>query len=248
MNTQIKQLLLAGLIFSTTFAYSADNSELFSMMKKKFPQSQISSVKPVESIPGLVEITAGKNILYSSLDGKILVIGHLYDTKRNKDITQEKLTQLAKIKWSDLNLKNAFTLKKGTGEHEFSIFSDIDCYYCKKLEKELLHMTNFTARIFLVSPEILQKRKIPSQKLQTLNGILCSDKPGEQYTNLMVNGNQPPKPSKSCNMINVINQNTLFFVKAGLIGTPNLIAKNGKINPGFLPAPALTKWIELNNK
>jgi len=240
-------------IFIVVFATGAviaatDNQALTETMKKKFPGSSITSAHPVEGIPGLVELVAGKKIIYSSLDGQQIVVGHIFNTKTNRDVTQDRLNQLLKASWNSLDLGNAITIKKGNGSREFAVYSDITCGYCQKLEKEMQSLTDYTMHIILVSREYLGTKNISSMAMKNNENIICSSDSGKAFTDFMLKGTSVSSNSAQCDAKKIIEGQSLNFAKNGLMGTPNLIARNGQVNAGYMPAAKLEAWLNANAK
>lgn len=231
---------------------AANASDLTKEMQQKFPGTPITSAKSVPQIPGLVEIVTGKQIIYSSKDGKTLVFGHLFDSKTNTDITQSKLDQLTQVDWKGLDKTNSLTIKKGNGENHFAVFSDINCGYCKKLDSEMAQMNNYTAHIYLISYEYASqgKQQVPAMKLNMLEKIMCAEDPGYAYNQYMSHNRivDSAKPMKKCDFEAKLKANTLTFLANGQRGTPNLVAPNNKVQAGYMPAQQLFNWVTQNQK
>ncbi|MEQ1555545.1 MAG: DsbC family protein, partial [Gallionella sp.] len=108
-------------------------------------------------------------------------------------------------------------------------FTDPNCGYCTKLEKELSHVTDVTLYIFLYP--IFQGSDV------MVNNILCAKSPVKAWDELMQNGNAAPAATCKTNTDKVL----ALGKKLRVNGTPNLIFASGVQSPGYLPADALEK-------
>lgn len=240
----MKKKLLIGLVAGLVSFNASADVELTKKMQEKFKQTPVTNASFVDGIPGLIELVVDKNkILYTSQAGDKVLVGHIYDTATNRDLTQEKINSLSKINFKDLPFNQSITITKGAGGREFAIFTDIDCPYCKKLEQEIAKLDNVKVHVFMfplaMHPEALSKSV----------AIWCSKDKAQAYQAYMLNGVQPA-PALSCASTgeSIIKSNIRFGSENGMSGTPALIGKNGVVMPGYLPADRLNAWLDINGK
>ena len=74
---------------------------------------------------------------------------HVYDAATKKNLTEAHLRELNRVAFDSLPLDLAFKRVKGNGERKLAIFSDADCPFCARLEKELKGVDNVTIYTFL---------------------------------------------------------------------------------------------------
>ena len=73
---------------------------------------------------------------------------------------------MSRVNFEDLPLSDAIKVVKGNGERTIAIFSDVDCPYCKRLEKEeLINVDNITIYTFLYPLAIHPKARAKSEKI-----------------------------------------------------------------------------------
>ena len=51
--------------------------------------------------------------------------------------------------WSDLPFQWALTVKRGAGRREIAIFSDPNCPFCRRFERELAELDDLTVHVFM---------------------------------------------------------------------------------------------------
>ncbi|MDD1612813.1 MAG: DsbC family protein, partial [Methylococcaceae bacterium] len=131
-------------IISVAFAVSAlfsgtlraDESAVKEALGKAMPSVKIDSVKPSE-IKGVFEVMIGANVFYVSEDGKYLLQGHLVDLASRTDLTEEKLSGARKTAIDKVGEENMIIFKPKIGKYKVTVFTDIDCGYCRKLHSEI---------------------------------------------------------------------------------------------------------------
>lgn len=195
-------------------------------IRQAMPGTSIDSVS-VSVVPGLHEVVAGRNVLYTDASGRYLVIGHIYDLNTATDITAARKASLSRIPWPDLPLAAAVTY--GTGAKAVAVFSDPDCPWCGRLHAETLaRLDNVTVH------EILYPLK-PSSRTKA-EAVLCAENPGEALSRAF-SGAQLPEPDAACRnrVAGALDAALEFGRKHAIHGTPAIVTPDGRTHGGFLP-------------
>lgn len=237
-----KKTLLSFVLATASLSATAQNvqdTQLFKDMQAKFPNTQINSAMYVEEFPGMVELVVkGNKIIYTNESGSLFMLGHIFDTKRQLDITQERINSFMTVKYDKLPFENAIKVVKGNGSREFAVFTDPACPYCKKLEQELSKITDYTMFVF-VTP-------FKSQGVEIAGRINCEKNPSKAWTDFMLKGIQPTS-TDMCKVAET-KANVELAGAIGVTGTPSLLSKNGQVRPGYAPAAQLDAWLTQVNK
>lgn len=133
---KITHILALTLLALTSPALFADEAAIKKALSEFMPGAQVDSVKPSE-IRGLYEVSMGGNIFYASEDGKYLLQGQLFDAEAKKNITETKLANVRKASLDKVGEQKMIIFKPENSKHVVSIFTDIDCGYCRKLHSEI---------------------------------------------------------------------------------------------------------------
>ena len=228
---QIKILFSSLLIFIFSSIASADEASLKKSLVPYFPNEKIEILKRIPFLQ-LYEITVGDQLFYVDEKAKYFFSGHLFDLKNEKNLTEERLQEIRNARKVDINslpLEYAIQEVKGNGERKLVIFSDPNCGYCKRLEKELIHINNVTIYTFLYP--ILKGSKRISE------AIWCSDDKLKSWNNFMLNGTTPT--GKSCEA--PIDTLLKIGKQHGFNSTPTIVFANGKTVPGMISAEIIEK-------
>ena len=220
-----KALLL--FVASLSIAYAGE-AEIKSSLQKKVPQiGQINQV--VKSpVPGLYEVVTQDHLFYTDDKAQFLIDGAVYDLKSMRNITAERSRKLFALDFNQLPLELAVKQVRGKGERKLAIFTDPNCGFCKKLEKELKQIDNVTIYQFMY-PIMGSEEKV--------RGVWCSKDRSKAWDSLMQDDITPPAGTCDTPTEKVM----ALGKKLKVNGTPALIFADGTINPGYLPAPELEK-------
>ena len=173
----LKSLLLLSMLAVSHFAM-ADEASLKKAIETAYPKFKVDSVVKTP-YAGLYEVFMGGQIIYT--DEKLSFIiaeGRLVDPKSKKDVTGERLEELTKIDFNSLPLDKAIKIVKGNGSRKLVVFSDVDCPYCKQLErKELSNITDVTIYTFLYP--IDQLHPDAANKSRSIGAPQTVKKPGQ---------------------------------------------------------------------
>ena len=200
-----------------------------------YPNTRFSSVNKAK-VTGLYEVVMGDNVAYTDDSGRYFIFGHLFDMKEQVDLTAQRRVDSKKVEFPAQYLNNAIKTVKGDGSRVVAIFSDPDCPYCKKLENELAHLDNVTIYTFLFPLESLH----PEAKTKSI-AVWCAANQQQAWIQAVLTGSV--SPLKACN--NPVNDNLVLGARLGVTGTPTLIALDGRILPGAVPAEKLDQWLNM---
>lgn len=206
---------------------------------KRTVESRLGGVK-VEAVTktpylGLYEVRVGGEILYTDEKMNYLFSGNIIDAKTMQNITEKRLRELTAVKWENLPLDAAFKTVRGNGKRTLAIFSDPNCPYCKRFEKDLAKVDDITIYTFLYP--ILSQDSHEKSK-----AVWCSADKSKAWSELMLNGTMPA--AGRCDT--PIERNLELGRKYRVSGTPTLIFANGERVPGAIPAEQIEKLLAQN--
>lgn len=234
MKQKIKKTALsffALTILGITIAY-ADEDAVRKSLNKSLPSLKIDTIKASEA-KGLFEVTAGVNILYVSEDGKYLLQGHLIDMEARKDLTEGKLADTRKLAIEKLGVDQMIIFKPEKSLHKVSVFTDIDCGYCRKLHSE---MDQYMAEGITIQYLFFPRAGKGSDSYNKAVSVWCSD---DRNTALTVAKKGETPEVKTCD--NPVDTHMQLGAEFEVRGTPMIVTEKGNIFPGYVPAKQLAK-------
>lgn len=202
---------------------------------------------PVEAIaespmPGVYQVQLeGGRQLYASGDGQFLMQGYLFQIKDGKavNLTEQAESQGVAKTIDAIPASEMVVFAGKESKTHITVFTDTDCGYCQKLHSEVPELNRLGVEVrYLAFPR--QGLNAPAAK--ELTSVWCA-KDKQQAMNLAKT--RQPVPDAQCD--NPVAKQYALGQMIGVSGTPAIVLANGKIIPGYQPAPQLAK-IALESK
>ncbi|PWF49129.1 DsbC family protein [Massilia glaciei] len=230
VKTKIVLTLFAGLLATGANAQTTEDNIRKAIEPRLRPGTKIVSIKPTP-YGGLYELRVPGEIIYTDKKGEYLFIGQVMEAASGKNLTEERLAEINKIKFSDLPTSMALKMVKGNGKRVMAIFEDPNCGYCKKFRKETLtvleNVTVYTYMLNILSPDSAVKSK----------NIWCSADRNKAWDEWMLNNKLPPTAPAACIAPN--EQISELGRKYRIDGTPAIIFTDGSRIAGAVDAKAI---------
>lgn len=196
-------------------------------------------------MPGFVEVTLkGGLLLYVSADGQYMFAGgdiDIYRVTGNDLINLSEQQRAVKRRrlLDNLDESQMITFSpRGKTRATVTVFTDIDCGYCRKLHQEVPELNQRGIRVrYLAYP----RAGIPSSSYDKIVSAWCSDTPQVALTQAKAG---QKIPSKSCD--NPIAEQYALGQEFGVRGTPALVLDDGRMVPGYVPAAELADMLRIN--
>ncbi|PIV15030.1 MAG: thiol:disulfide interchange protein [Gallionellales bacterium CG03_land_8_20_14_0_80_55_15] len=223
---------IISLLLCCTFSLAhAGEAEIRQSLQSKFPG--IGKLEHVAKTPysGLYEVVVGEQLLYADEQGQYLFDGSIIEVKSRTDLTEQRRHALFAIDFNTLPLNLAVKKVKGNGQRKMAYFTDPNCGFCRKLEKELSQVNDVTLYLFMYP--------IFQGSAEIVRNVHCAKDPVKAWDELMLKGKAPA--TASCKT--PTDQVMALAKKLRVNGTPNLIFADGTQVPGYLPAAELEKHL-----
>jgi thiol:disulfide interchange protein DsbC len=231
MKTLLKSSVLAAAVLALTSAH-ADEEAVKKALAVSMPTAKIDSVKPSE-IKGVYEAVIEGNIYYVSEDGKYLLQGHLIDIKAKKDLTEEKLAAEHKKDLDAMGENNMIIFPSKIKKYQISVFTDIDCGYCRKLHTEI---DQYLAEGITVRYLFYPRAGKGSESYNKAVSVWCAADRNAAFT-----AAKQGKPVENKQCKNPVDAHMALGEKFGARGTPMIVTEKGTVIPGYVPAKDLAK-------
>ncbi|MDD2759566.1 MAG: DsbC family protein [Methylomonas sp.] len=229
---KLSQMLVATVAMLMAGQVSADEAAVKKALAEFMPRAQVDSIKTTD-IKGLYEVVAGGNIFYASEDGRYLLQGQLYDAVEKKNITENKLAEVRKAALDKVGDKNMIIFKPETSKHSVSVFTDIDCGYCRKLHSEI---DQYMAQGITVRYLFYPRAGKGSESYAKAISVWCAS---DKQKALTAAKKGEALENKTCD--NPVDQHMQLGEAFGMSGTPMIVTEKGNVLPGYVPAAQLAK-------
>lgn len=243
MKKYILALMVSALVFtvSAQAAESEDFSSIKELVNTIMPGKETDSITPTP-VSGLYEVVIGQEIFYTTRDARYIFQGTLLDWEQQVDLTnetrvamREKMNPVRKKAIDALDVNDMIVFAPEETKHTITVFTDIDCGYCRKLHAELeQYYEQGIAIRYLAYP----RAGLNSPSYHKAVAAWCAKDPQAALTAAKRNPNQRfEKEIEDCK--DPVADQLQMAYSFGLSGTPTLVLEDGSLIPGYVPADRL---------
>ena len=203
-------------------------------------QEALNGAKPdgvaPTAIPGLYEVVLGGQVLYVSEDGRFAVRGDILDLGSRANLTEDRRGELRGKAIAAVGESNMVVFAPdGPVKHTVTIFTDIDCGYCRKMHSQMADYNKEGIKIrYLWFP----REGVGSESFNKAVAVWCADNRQEALTKAKRGESNEPR---TCD--NPVQAQYELGEKLGVRGTPSLILESGEMLPGYVPPTQLAQML-----
>jgi thiol:disulfide interchange protein DsbC len=202
------------------------------------PQIQVDYIGEAP-LPGFREVIVGGQLVYVSDDGKYLVQGTVVDIATQSELTQssQALSTYRQDLLRTVKTSDRIVFAPPNAKYTVSIFTDIECGYCRKLHSEIAEYNRQGIAIeYLAFPRM----GLGSKDHTDMISVWCAPDRRKALTDAK---NGVPVPQRSCRQTPVDMQ---FNVgqRLGVSGTPAVYAPDGTQLGGYLPPAQMRQALD----
>ena len=193
------------------------------------------SVTPT-AIPGLYEVVLDGQVMYLSADGRFVVQGDIVDLGSRVNLTDDRRSELRGKAIAAVSENNMVVFApEGPVKHTVTIFTDIDCGYCRKLHSQMADYNKEGIKIrYLMFP----REGIGSESFNKAVAVWCASDRREALTKAK-RGERIEQ--KTCE--NPVLAQYELGQKLGVRGTPSLVLESGEMLPGYVTPSQLAQLL-----
>ena len=231
-----KSLFLCGVVLATgSTALVADQAADEAAIRKTLGQIPVEAIAATP-VAGIYEVVAGPHVVYVSADGRYMFQGELVDMATGKSLTEPRRRQATLAALKAVDEKEMIIYEPKKTKHTITVFTDIDCGYCRKLHNEMDDYLDAGIRVrYMMFPRAGKG----SNSYKKAVAVVCSDDPNKALTDAK---NGKSIDMKTCNSPG--DGHMALVEQLGARGTPFIIFENGQTQPGYVPAKQLAKVLD----
>lgn len=214
---------------------SAELQAVRENLAKRIPDLASSELRPTP-LDGIYELSRGMAVGYVTADGRYLIEGDLVDMATGRQITEERRRD-ARLEVLEEAAERSISFGADEAEHLVTVFTDIDCGYCRKLHEEI---DQYNERGIAIRYLLYPRSGPNSASYRKAVATWCSDDRHETLTQAK-QGTDPG--SKSCSD-HPVDAHLQAGRQLGLRGTPMMVLPNGEVVQGYVPADRLLTRLE----
>ena len=232
-------LAAAALLVAAT-AHGEGADTLIERLKKLRPNIPINDVHPTPAAGIYALELEGGTILYGTEDGRFLFAGDMYE------LTDASLVNLAETRRSGMrrDLMNSVSrdemlvfAPEGATKASITVFTDVDCGYCRKLHQEVPALNSSGVEVRYVA---YPRAGVGSESYNKIVSAWCAKNPQQALTDVKAG---KTIPQSTCD--NPVAGQYDLGQRVGVTGTPAIVLEDGRLLPGYMPAADLVAALGL---
>lgn len=236
--------LIAAVLYSAS-ALAADPAPAPAADPAKRPdlvplQAALNGEKPDSvaptAIPGLYEVVLGGQVLYLSEDGRFVIQGDMLELASRDNLTEKRRGEMRGKAIDAIGEdKMVVFAPEGPTRHTVTVFTDIDCGYCRKMHTQIAAYNKEGIKIrYLWFP----REGAGSESFNKSVAVWCADDRRDAMTKAKRGENIE---RKTCD--NPVQAEYELGQKLGVRGTPSMILESGEMIPGYVPPTQLAQML-----
>jgi thiol:disulfide interchange protein DsbC len=230
-------LLLAGAFWlAPSIAADTDGNtdeleKVRAVVSEMFGEIEPQHIQP-SPLDGWYTIRKGAIVAYISSDGRYLLQGDIIDLESQINLSENARNEARMEMMAAVPEENKIRFTPENVKYTVSVFTDIDCTYCRRLHAQIdEYMANGIEIEYMLYP-----RSGPaSQSWVKAERVWCADDRREALTNAKVDKGFE---SHSCDT-SMVSKHYAIGRDIGLTGTPAIIMPDGTLMPGYVPPDQL---------
>jgi len=239
----ISRLFAVGLgLMWVVASYAQDAERILAPLKQARPDLNYGEPRP-SPIAGMYEVSIenGPSVLVTA-DGRYFIAGDVFEVQATGIVNLAEQQRAGERREMLASLDPAeMIMFKPTGETKatITVFTDVDCGYCRKLHNEISDLNDFGIEVhYLAYP----RAGLGSPSYRKIATAWCADNRQETLTRLK---NGESIADNVCEP-NPVAAHLAMGGRMGVTGTPALILEDGTLVPGYKPAADLAALLGIN--
>lgn len=231
----LKHLFLIIPLLFSGISLAEETDKLKQKLEQTLPGVTIDGLKKVDNTQFYEGVINGE-ILYFSADGRYVFQGELVSLESRTNLTEQRRVSMRKDIIDGLDEKDMIIFEPEKTAHTLTVFTDIDCVYCRKMHSEIEQYQDLGIRIrYMAYP----RGGIGSESYDDAVTVWCNEDRRDAMTRAKAG---EELEAKTCD--NPVKAEFETGQKLGVQGTPALFMENGQMLPGYVPAERLKEILE----
>ncbi|PHS25249.1 MAG: disulfide bond formation protein DsbC [Methylophaga sp.] len=233
--TAIQRIFWLALLTVTSVVHAADTAEMQEKLEAMMPFS-VESIQEVGN-SGLFEVIIDSGeIIYFTEDLSYGFEGNIIEMVTGTNITAAKKRLQRQDILASLDEADLISYQGQKTDYTLTVFTDIDCGYCRKLHSLMDEYNALGIRIrYMAFP----RAGLDSEAFDKLEEVWCADDPEQAMTDAK---NHKNVTSKQCD--SPVAAQYKLGGRLGVNGTPALFLESGELLPGYIPPKRLRQILD----
>jgi thiol:disulfide interchange protein DsbC len=219
----------AALMLAAGPLLAGPEEEIRAALTQVVPNIKIDSIQPAP-VKGLYEVMVGTQLMYVTGDGRYFFDGRIVDLKSREDMTEPRLSGARKKLVDGVGESEMVIFEPSAkAEHTVTVFTDIECGYCRKLHSQIADYGKEGIRVrYMFFPRA--GKGSPAYKEAV--SVWCAGDSNDRRIALTEAKAGKSITEKTCT--NPVDEHMAVGEELGLRGTPAILTDSGELIPGYV--------------
>ena len=222
----MSRFLIAALLATAAFSASADDAKIEAAIASLVPGAKIDSIAESQ-VPGFYQVVLQGQVVYVSADGKYLIQGSVFDIANKTDLTETARASIRRNALAAVGPEQRIIYKAKDEKYKVTVFTDIDCGYCRRLHQEI---PEYNKRGISIEYLWFPRAGVGSEAYDKAVSVWCAPDRNKALDDAKA-GRDVPK--KTCD--NPVAADYELGQKINVTGTPAVYTVDGTQLGGYLP-------------
>lgn len=225
-----------ALLLGSSLGFAANPDEAIRQSLKSLDANLPIEAVAESAMPGVYQVQLqGGRQFYTSADGQFLLQGYLYQVRDGKAVNLTELDESRAVakQINAIPASEMVVFAPKVPKTHITVFTDTDCGYCQKLHSEVPELNRLGVEVrYLAFP----RQGLNSPAAKELVSVWCAK---DQQEAMNLAKSRQDVAEATCD--NPVAKQYELGQMIGVNGTPAIVLANGKMIPGYRPAPQLAK-------
>ncbi len=191
------------------------------------------------ALPGMYEVAIGSSVAYVTKDGRYVLQGDLYDLDENANLTEDRRARARVDMLAGVDPETMIVFKPENGEtrHTITIFTDIDCGYCRQFHREISQVTSQGVEVHYLS---FPRTGPDTDSWYKAEMVWCAEDRNTALTEAKLGGRVPEDECPA----NPVDSHYNLGNLVGVRGTPAVFSADGRELGGYLTPDQLMELLD----
>lgn len=232
----VSLVALAAAFASPRGAAPTAGKDVRAELSRKFPGSKPADFR-LSQVAGIYEYAQGAEIIYVSADGRHAFVGDLFDVAKETNLSESRRREARRQLMSAVPESQMLVFSPKQPRYTVTVFTDIDCGYCRKLHGEIAKYNELGIRVrYLFYP----RTGPDSESWDKAVAVWCSPNRNDSLTR--AKRGETVRAARCAD--SPVARDFELGQEMGLQGTPAIVLANGEMLPGYVPPAMLARRLE----
>jgi thiol:disulfide interchange protein DsbC len=236
-NRTLSTILVATFLTlaAVAVAQADETTTIRAALAKVLPDHKPTNVAPTP-IAGLYQVEIGPQIMFVTGDGKYLIDGAIVNLETRENIADSAQAKARLRALDSIGEENMIVFDAPNEKHTVTVFTDIDCGYCRKLHEQ---MAGYADEGISVRYLFYPRTGANTPSYDKAVSVWCSEDQRDAMTRAKAGANLA---KASCR--NPVKQHMELAQLMGIRGTPAIVLDSGDMLPGYVEPKRLAAALE----